>query len=553
MPNGRLNVIGFQGAGDRPDLGMTSEWAAQAWINGSEQNWDYARLFTLGTSMHGQATLLSEATGRIPPLNNGPPTGPGGNGQGSSYAALGAPQPGVTINSGGTCFNGGGWFTNGVADPPLDQPSAAFPAALGQWLCGTYVSHMPAFDGFTYPIFGSRHFLDVMRWHGNQDYAQQRTGPGPELGQGYYRDNNATFTDGHTYHYYGLTIDCCQTRGSAWLNRDIIYAATFGSDSDPERTYFHDFLVETNNYYPLWLTWKGGPGSTNYATSIEPPNGPGADVSLEPFISTYVLDSGAWMMTTFLHEPLGSQWMSKYQRFYEGVLGGQLPGAPVSYYGFDYFYNPQLNDGSGSPSPQGGNIGRYTNGVDAADYGTFEPNSMAVLTGGQLQQGQVLLHLTVGDTLKNFTTWFGSAPIDQLLGTRWYTIIGPIDNSAGTFYLQCNAADHIAFPSQCPVAGAAFTGFTKGGVPVVNEFGVEGPKWRPQFDPGACSGYPAVNYVQYAGNAINALNILGYKVSHAMADFNFRCGPQYYKLMLPSFNWDPTVVVPGLPTPHNGL
>jgi hypothetical protein len=545
-PYGKGNVIGFQGPGVRPDLGISSEWAAQAFITGAEQDWDWARLFTLGTSTQGQATLLNEATGRIPPLNNGPPTGPGGNGTGGSYAGLGAPQPGVTLNSGDSCRG----FLTGLADVPHDQPNATFPADVGQWSCGSYISHMPSFNGFTYAVFGDRNFLDVMRWHGNQDFLQQRVGPGPELGQGYYRDNNAVFTDGHTYHYYELLIDCCQVRGSAWLIRDITYPATFGSDNDIERSYFHDFLVETGNYYPLWLKWKDGPGNSNYSTSITPPDAPGDSIVVDTFISTYVLDA-AWLTTTFLHEPLGSQWMSKFQRFYEGVCGRQLPGAPVSYYCIQYFWNPEISNGNGSPSPQKGNIGQYTNGTDASDFGGFVPNSMAILTGGQVQQGQVVMTVTPGDTLKPMNPWFGEVQLDQLDGTRWYEMIGPIANVAGTFYIKCPLGHPV--DATCPVPGAAFTGFTRGGVPVVNEFGYEGPKWRPQFDPGPGQGYYSVNYIQYGGQSINALHILGYNVSNALADFASRAGNAYYNPSLPSFWWDQTVVIPGLPTPHNGL
>ena len=50
-------------------------------------------------------------------------------------------------------------------------------------------------------------------------------------------------------------------------------------------------------------------------------------------------------------------------------------------------------------------------------------------------------------------------------------------------------------------------------------------------------------------------HVLGYNVTHAMSDFAVRANPPvaYYNVALPSLWWDPTVVVPGLPTPHNGL
>jgi hypothetical protein len=154
--------------------------------------------------MHGVNMMINEATGRIPAINNGPPNGPGGNGNGGSYAGLGAPMPQVQLLNQPQL--------SGLADVPHDQPNPEYDIAGGTFYYGTYISHRPNFNGFTYMVFGSRHFLDMMRWNGNADYAQQRPGPGPDLGQGYYRDNNATFTDGKIYHYYGLLIDCCQTR-----------------------------------------------------------------------------------------------------------------------------------------------------------------------------------------------------------------------------------------------------------------------------------------------------------------------------------------------------
>jgi hypothetical protein len=542
-PNGAGNVIGGTGPGDRADLGIVNEWAAQAFIVGGEQPWDYARLFTLGTPTHGISTYLNEATGRIPAINNGPPTGPGGNGTGGSYAGLGAPQNQVTLA-----------FLAGLADVPHDQPNPAYPASGGQWQSGgfgTYISHMPSFDGFTYMVFGDRHWLDMMRWHGNRDYSQQRTGPGPELGQGYLRDNNARFTDGNIYHYYGLLIDCCQGRGSAWMMRDIIYPATFGSDNDIERSYFNDFLVETRNYYPMWLKFKDGPGNTNYSTSIIAPDGPGEGVGVEPFIASYIFDAG-WDMVTFLHEPLGSTWMTKFQRYYEGTCGAQLAGA-LPYYCLDYYYSPQINNGAdGAVTSQQGSTGLYSNGTDATDFGTMGSNT-SILTGGQLSVNFYVI--APGDKVMSMTNYhvFGPLPaIDQLSG-KWYPIIGPVDNSQDprTFYIQCDAADHAAFPAQCPVAGGPFTGFTRGGVPIANEIRGETMRYRLAYDPGAGGRFSSPNYEQYGGQNITGLHILGYNVTHALSDFATRGGQ--YNSQLPINWWDPTIVIPGLPTPVNGL
>jgi hypothetical protein len=135
----------------------------------------------------------------------------------------------------------------------------------------------------------------------------------------------------------------------------------------------------------------------------------------------------------------------------------------------------------------------------------------------------------------------------------WYQILGPVDNSSfyHTFYLQCPLGH--AVDATCPTPGAAFTGFTRGGVPVTNEFGYEQFKYRLSFDPGPGNGYVDPTYDQYAGQTLSALKILGYSVPNALADFAVRDGNGGYNPTLPSNWWDPTVIIPGLPTPHNGL
>jgi hypothetical protein len=224
----------------------------------------------------------------------------------------------------------------------------------------------------------------------------------------------------------------------------------------------------------------------------------------------------------------------------------------VSFYCIDYTFQPTIHDGIQPIIGQGGNQGQFMNGTDAADFGSWSPFTN-VLTGGQLSESSYTI--TAGDTIKPIVGWGQpEAGLDQLSdGTKWYNIIGPIDNSGfnKTFYLQC-PTDH-AVDATCPTPGAAFTGFTRGGVPVVNEMGYDEPKYRLQYDPGPGQGYADPNYVQYGGQTINGLHILGHSVPNAMSDFNARAGTGYYQSGLPSNWWDPSVVIPGLPTPHNGL
>jgi len=551
-PMGRLDVIGGAGVGPRPDLGISGEYATQAFITQAQQDWDNARLFTFGTPVHGYSTLLDESTGRISALNNGPPVGPGGNGIGNTYPGLGALRNQI--------FWTGINTLTGIAEPNHTLPNPTYDIAGGTLNYGTGLDHMPSFDGFTYMVFGDRHFLDFLQWQGNKDFAQQRVGPGPELGQGYYRDNNATFTDGHVYHYWGLTTICFQGRGSAWLTRDVTYPAAFGGDNNIERSYFNDIITETGNYWPLFLAFRDGPGSTGYSGSIYPPDEPdttGASVLMASFVASYVA-SVSYNMETFLHAPVASTWNTKLQRYYEGVLGGQLAGAPVSFYAIDYSLQPQIHDGNASQPGFGGNVGQYMNGVDASDFGSYSA-PMNITAGGQMQTNGYIF--TAGDTLKMiYNGWYNSqdpyTPVDQLPGNRWFTVMGPIDNSQyeHTYYIQCTSADHAAYPTQCPTAGGPFTSFTRGNVPITLPENGHWPKFRLAYDPGPGQSYIDPNYAQYGGQTIVGLSILGYNVSHATSDFATRCpGSSCYNPTMPSFWWDPTIVVPGLPTPVNGL
>jgi hypothetical protein len=554
-PLARGMVSGGAGGSVHPDLGIVNEYSAQAFITQAEQDWDYARFFTYGGQAHGSSTLLNEATGRIPPLNNGPPAGPGGNGNGGSYAGLGTPQNQAFWGPGGP---------SGIITGCGKHNPAGIDICGGVTNGGTGIDHMPSFNGFTYMVFGDRHFLDMMYWHGNQDFLQRQVGPGPQLGQGYYRDNNAVFPgDGNTYHYWGLLPHCCQSRGSTWLVRDIIYPAAFGGDSNIERSYYNDLLTESANYEPLWLNFKDGPGSTNYTTSIMPGNDVidgGPETTM--FQVVYVANV-AYIGQTFLHDRLSGMWNTRAQRITEGVMGGQLPGMGngpgliPTFYTASFDAQMAIHDGDGGQDPWVGNVGRYYNGTDATDFSVYD-FQFEILTGGKVQID--VYRLTAGDQIKGIDPWTvyrpGSFPnLDQLTpANQYYELIGPIDNSTfpnSTAYIKCPLGHAVT--ATCPTPGAAFTGFSHGGVPVQNSFRVETAKFRPQYDPGPGQGYDDNNYTQAIGQMMSGLYILGYNVAHAKADFAVRAGTAFYNPVLPSFWWDTTVVVPGLPAPVNSI
>ncbi len=541
-PMSRLNMMGTGGPGARSDIGISNEYSAKAFLTEAQADWDNARLASLAGIMHGPSVILNEATGRMPPLNNGPPTGPGGNGNGGSYTGLGAPLNQTHIPPGSL---------TGLADP-TGKPTAAT-AELGYGFVYTGLDHMPGFSGFTYALFGDRHFLDIMQWRGDANVMQQEPGPGPELGQGHFRDNNARFTDGNTYHYWGLLTNSFQGRGNAWLMRDVVYPAAFGADdyplcatctNNPERLYFNDLITETGNYWPLWLNYEDGPGSVGYTGSLWPPS---SDDSMATFKTGY-LASTYYIMTTFLHAPMGAFGEMPMQKIVEGTIGGRMFGHVPTYSSITYYSEPSALDGDHVGF--GGAIGPLFNGVDASDWG--DSSAMVdVLPGGQLRLIDTrVIQYTEGDTFKILSGWnWGGLTVDQLPGTRWYSMTN-INNSDQTFYLKCTSADHAAFPTQCPVAGQTFTGFTSGGSPLDNVNGLVSYKLRTAFDPGAGQGYLSQGYVPYMGQAASGLGVLGYDVAATWTDIHARRGntaDAAWNGDTPQYNWDRNVVVPGIP------
>jgi len=511
-PLGRLNVIGGTQAGPRADIGIINEFAAQAFIRGTPDDWAKARLFTLGTSHYQYGSLMNEATGRIPAINNGPPNGPGGNGVGGSYPQLASPHSDAQIG-------GNAVASSGVAAPLEGIPVANVAYGGGFWGegLGYYISHEPSFSGLTYLVFGSRHYLELMYLHGNRSYYFE--GMGPSDGQ---RDN---VLNGN--HYYGLFINCCQRRGGFWAMRDKILPAGLGGDDNPERAYFNDYLVENNNYYAQWLNYKDG-GSTNFHTGLLTPNS--GNRGDDTFVDNYGVTT-SYLGWTMLHDPLSQNWLTRWANLYEGTCGETAPGHLSAYYCIEYIYESAIHDG-GHPLC-GANVGQYFNGTDASDYASFVSWATMTAGSGQIGQKPVAWTMTVGDQVKNVNIAYScdtSVPIDQLDPTRWYNVVGPIDNNAGTFYIENPATPGVAFP-----------GFTRNGVPIDDN--TIALAVRPQYAPP--TDYFSYNYKGYGGEIINALKVLGYNVNSAY-DISIARGlnSSYNSATAPSQWWDIHLVVP---------
>jgi hypothetical protein len=530
-------VIGGDGTGARPDIGPITEWSAQAFLNGTENNYFLSRLYTTAAYAHGKSTLLDEATGRIPVLNNGPPTGPGGNGIGGSYGsgtnsavALGAPQ------------NQTNWWFAGDARgfvPPLQGvPNSLVDWSLGIFL-GTQLAHVPNFVSLNYFIFGERMFLDMTYLHAESDLLFPIPGP----------NDNARDDIRGGNHYWGLTVVCCETRGSAWALRDRTFAAASGGDGNIERQYFADQIAENLSYYVQWMAYKEGAGVTNIETSLLLPDYLGSWFGEQTFIDSFVF-LATYYMQTMQHSPVLSLWIEPQTRFYEGTCGRQSPGALSTYYCIQYNLSSAVHDGDHFPSTRAGNVGVAINPSDASDFGGFHIDT-TILAGGALQQAAPIYTLTSGDTVKNLNGWAYSGvskAIDELVGTVWYKVVGPIDNTAGTYRVQCPPTHPVT--ATCPTPGAAFTGFTRNGVPItrfpdtVNEI-IYRPDPVTGYNP--TTGFEDTGYAPYAGEVLHGLKILGQSVPHALANFAAQGGESDYDPSVPSQWWDTTVVVPGSP------
>jgi len=533
-PFGLLNVIGGSGTGPRPDIGIITEYAAQAFILGDQASWQKAQLFGLGAEWHGYSTMLNEATGRIPVLNNGPPTGPGGNGVGGSYPQLGGPfnQVGISINRVGN--------SSGVATPLQNVPNALYDWATGTFPGGgTFVAWIPSFGSLNYLMWGDRAYLDILQFDGNRDYLQQTPGPGPS-----YRDDIQAGN-----HYWGLTIgNCCQSRGDAWSIRDRILPAALGGDGNVERAYFNDFFVEMANYYPQYVAWRSGLSSANWSTAIIPPDNIGGSVAVDTFITDYVF-LATWNMRMYLHAPLADMWLPGFARYYDAALGEDVPGHLSAYWGVSYSSSPAVHDGDHQVSTNVAHVGQYMNGTDASDWGDFSPYT-DINIGGQMHQEGTPLPLTVGDTVKNISNAFvvGHGGIDQLPGNQWFTVTGPIDNVNGTYYILCPAGHPV--DAYCPQPGTGpFVGFSRGGVAIAAPEYEDSFAYRPQYDGGGV-GFSDYNYCGYAGEALHGLKILGYNLTNALNHYATRAGGDsasgncYNSTTAPSQWWDVNVVVP---------
>ena len=519
-PLSRTVITGGSGVGDRPELGVVSEWAAEAFLLQSQKAWQNMRAVALSATSYPESSVLNEASGHIPAVNNGPP-GSNHAGAGGAYPTLGAPQPGVYVLN--------GVFNSGVVNPLLDNPirGSQYGYITGSWGGGpsSYGNdHYPAFNNMMYTIFGDRHYLDALYLTGNRQISDIQPGPSP-VG---YRDYIL-----NGVHYYGLFSYCqCERRGNFWSWRDIMLPAALGGDNNPERSYFNDLITE--NY---WFTAElesaiDGPESTSFRSSISPPM---SFNYTDTFMDSYGMET-SYMSYAMLRDPLGAYFMPKWVRAYNAYCSDTVPGARgipgemSSYWCASYSDSAAIHDSS-HLAPVGApfNMGAAFNGADASDWGIFWVYMNFVASSNIVSQGSKIYQLTNGDKIKNIGGQLnGDAGPDELHPDTWYTVTNP-DNNAGAFQIVN------------PATGSPFTSFTQGGKPYSSNSAniiVRPTGYLPS------TGWASYGYGLNAQLIITALKDLGFSAINTAFNVMSARGHITPDKNNVRYNWDPTVVVP---------
>lgn len=534
QPLGKTNVIGGSGVGARPDLGLVSEYSAQAFLVETPTTWARALIFSLSGDHYQIATLLNEVTGRPPVLNNGPPAGNHG-GAGGSYTGLGTPW-GAAVGGSGIQMLGGqpGQDLIGVAYPLEESPITGTTPhyAGGIWGGGRGYrnDHVPSFGNMIYQVFGSRHHLDALYTRGNR--ALYVVPQGPRID---YMDAVVAGV-----HYYGLNLYGSERRGSFWAHRDNMLPAHLGGDANIERTYFNDIVNE--NYYAQ-IAWEAAidGSSTNFRNGIVPANGSGYQEAT--FQDAYGFQT-AYQAYAMFRDPLAAHWINLFLREYiaycsDTIVGARGPsfGEMGSYWCANYYANSNIfNTTLLTNAPVfSTNVGSdYI--LDASEWGhthvDFNTNASAVVT--QRGLGYVLV---AGDKVKNIASnnvngaSDGYDRPDQLDPTVWYTVGGTIDNAAGTFQIIN------------PATSTPFTAFTvHGGTALTSGFIYL--KVRQDTATSSPATGAGTSYVPYAQTILYGLHNLGYStIDPAIAVMNGR-GFQDPGSTQTWLNWDPNVVVP---------
>jgi hypothetical protein len=533
-PLNRGVAVAGSGVGGRPDLGLVGEYFSQAFLTGDLIRWQKARIFTLVSVHYVNGSLLNEATGRIPVLNNGPPCADPSvcptahTGSGASYNQLGAPFKELQLFAGSDT-------TGALQAVPLDNvpvnDGANHYYTYNFWYFGYSDGndHAPAWNNGLYTIFGSRHYLDAMYFGGDRaNYVTSAYNYLPE-GRQHVTVNGLT--------YYGLFWGCCERRGAFWAYRDKMLPAALGGDDNIERSYFDDMLTE--NYW-YGQTLSDNPSAPMYHSISEPmPGGPG-----EPtFIDGYGTEV-TWLGFAMMRDRLAANWMPRWYRFWAAACGETIiANSPDSIWCADYGHDAVTHDA----------VSGTINTTDAADLGVDDAESVSC-TNFTSASGTIFLNnaspnqvLVNGGRLKLLGKVLGvngycnNITIDQLDPSVWFTIT----NVSGSNFQLIN-----------PRTGTPFAEFTSGG----SAYTGLGQNYKVRWPANTSgTGWRHYSYIPYAEWSIWALSTIQNAASLPRSGINQmitvlkRRGVQMYGSppgadvgsdVATQMLWDPTVSVP---------
>jgi hypothetical protein len=523
-PMSRSSIKSTAGVGDRPDIGLINEWASQAIVAQTSQSWDRMRLFAFASAGHPLSFVLNEATGYLPPVNNGPP-GANHGGSGASYPVLGAPQPNNYIYAND--------IINGIAPPLNDRPVnynnvngvSYFNGFWGD--IGARNDHMPSMANAAYAILGTRQLLDALYHLGNRA-ALYRTSLNQENGRDFAVPGGA--------HFYGLHYNCCENRGAAWASRDKEWAAYLGADSNPERDYNHDMLVENAYVFDAIAAWKDGSDPNHgYSQGFFIPGGGTED---DTFIDNF------WSMTAYsgwamARDPFSKRFLDRIFRLYMATCdgnaaeGGSIPNALSAFYCSTYSYGPAKIPISDAEFLGHGDIGFHWNSIDARDMGVVSGYPTFTASSATISMTTRFWLIRDGDEVHVLDTvtsvWAQAA--DQLNGTTWYRLRNvDMHNPAGvpTFEIENPNAP-----------GTSISSWTSLGAPL------NGPvrlKYRPTTPLPLSTQMSA--YSRDGGTILRGLRSLGYNTNHALGIQESRGIDGYYDGLNTRYNWSKTLKVP---------
>ena len=495
-PNNITLAAGGSGGGQHSYIGILAEWSARWWLDQDPLHINQNRQFALDGESFPMTTVLSEATGRIPPINNGPPAGTG-TGTGTAYATLGPVYP---LLSAGAQI---GLFHD-VAQPLRAVPSGSISDQMwwyGPWPNGIFNDHQSAYNYYPFILFGDRHFLDQVYIQGNRtgtvQYDEQTSAELRPNRSFTFPPSSGTPPSGITFHgiLYPFNTFSQGPRAAAWMERALALGAALGADGTPERLLMNDYLTESGNFWFAMAAHKDctspvgaatGPYTAAPGVWSHSPTAGANGYANQGFMDGYnaMAEYVNLMLTgspSALDRLQGAYLASYAARF--GTSGWPNSVPPI--YGGAFWY---FNWSDMAQTAFGKCRAAYVGGT-TTQLGIADANVVVDTSNGNLIQfrqcplaascgSATMYNLTAGDKVKmvlapqnsggqgygdsveNLTT--GSMPglvnngPNELPTSQWYCIVD-INNSTGFFHIAPSTGTP---PNECSSVGATITSYT---------------------------------------------------------------------------------------------